>query len=353
MEKTFAKENTNCVKGIAVLLLFVHHVLNTKYPYESILIGDTFDYLSPLVSLSKVCVYIFFLMSGYGLFLSFSKEEHTLKSACKFVIRHIIRLWSMFWIIYIIFVPMGILFGRSPNIVYADDMTNMIWDFFGLSYLTNHISSLPTWWYLSMTILFYVLFPVIYFIISKLKNLSWIVWGIIALLAVKYIGWRVALIYCVPFILGALLASCNGFERIRILSESIIRNRYIRFFAWLFMIFICCILRLKIMSNDMFFYRLDWILALLIVCFAYGYIPVEGRISKGLGVLGKNSGNIYLFHAFIYSLYFSEFVYGFKYAGLVYIVALVVCLIISEVLEFLKTVTGYNKLFSNINQKFS
>ena len=352
-EKIFSKEYTNCVKGIAVLLLFVHHVLNTLYPYQTILIGKDYDYMSYLVSLSKVCVYLFFMMSGYGMFISFSKIHHSLIDICKFVLRHIIKLWSIFWIIYIIFVPMGILFGRSPSIVYNGEWTNMAYDFLGLAYITSHTSCIPTWWYLSMSILFYIFFPVLYYIIKILNKWSILAWVIAALFAVKYIGWKVSLIYCIPFILGSLLAHFEGLEKIRIIIKNIIKMKSVRFLIYLALILAYCVFRLQIMSKDMFYYRLDWIPALLIVCTVYDLVPIRSKCAATLKALGQNSGNIYLFHAFIYSLYFKKIIYSFHYAPLVYIASLLICLFISEGLEYIKTISGYNKLFSYINLKLS
>ncbi|RHR31847.1 hypothetical protein DWX43_04120 [Clostridium sp. AF19-22AC] len=353
MERRFSKENTNCIKGVAVLLLLLHHVLNSKYPYESILIGGTFDYLYPFVSLAKVCVYLFFIMSGYGLFISYTKEKRTLKNAFKFVIRHILKLWSMFWFVYIIFVPMGIFFDRSPSIIYAGDWLNALWDFLGLAYLTSHISCIPTWWYLSMSILFYAFFPFICLVIERLNKWSWGIWGIIVLLSGKYMGWKVSLIYCVPFLLGALLANFNGIEKIGSALMLVIKNKLIRVLIYFLMMCIYCVFRLKIMSDNMFFYRFDWILALLIILFLYDFVPTGGKVSKGMSLLGINSGNIYFFHAFIYSLYLKEFIYSFKYASLVYLITLAICIMVSRGLENLKSAIGYTNLFNRIIMKFS
>lgn len=40
MDYEFTKENTTCLKGIAVLCLFAHHLLNAKYPFTSILVEE-------------------------------------------------------------------------------------------------------------------------------------------------------------------------------------------------------------------------------------------------------------------------------------------------------------------------
>ena len=188
----FTKENTTCLKGVAVLFLFVHHLLNAKYPFTSILVRGGCDYLSPIVSIAKVCVYMFFILSGYGLYVSFDKEKHSIGNAVRFVFKHILKLYSMFWIIYIIFVPMGCLFGRSPSTLYGMDWVNAVFDFFGVAYLFGRPSCIATWWYLSMSILFYIFFPLVYWIVKRLNHWSVFGWIVLAVLATKYMGWKVS-----------------------------------------------------------------------------------------------------------------------------------------------------------------
>ncbi|WP_418752027.1 acyltransferase family protein [Frisingicoccus sp.] len=348
MNNKFTKENTTCLKGVAVLCLFVHHLLNAKYPFTSILVGDTYDYLSPVVSIGKVCVYMFFILSGYGLYISFDKEKHSIGNTIKFVFRHILKLYGMFWIIYIIFVPMGYFFGRNPSVVYGGKFIDAVFDFFGIAYLCGKTSCIATWWYLGMSILFYIFFPAVYWIVKKTNYCSIFIWGGLAALATRHVGWKISLIYSIPFILGIVFAHFNGFVVVKsLLSESGMKKA-IKLILYVTIIGAFCVFRVKVMSQDRFFYRLDWILALPCLCAVYEYLPLQTIAAKVLQLIDKNSGNIYFFHAFIYSLYFKNIFYSLKYAFVIYVVTLAVCVGISETLEWIKKRIGYQWLIDKM-----
>jgi peptidoglycan/LPS O-acetylase OafA/YrhL len=70
-------------------------------------------------------------------------------------------------------------------------------------------------------------------------------------------------------------------------------------------------------------------------------------VSMGLGVgflelLGKHSFNIFLFHTFIYSIYFPNLIYWSKNPVLIYLTLLSACLIISVILDNIKRLIGLN-----------
>lgn len=199
-----------------------------------------------------------------------------------------------------------------------------------------------------MSILFYIFFPVVYCIVKKMNYWSVFVWAVLAVLATQYMGWKVSLIYSIPFLMGIILAHFNGFVRIKeVLSKSKVR-RSIKFILYLVIIGIYCVFRVMVMSQDKFFYRLDWILALPCLCVVYEYLPLQTKAAKILQLIGTHSGNIYFFHAFIYSLYFKDIVYSLKYALVIYVVTLAACIGISEILEWLKKHIGYQWLMDKM-----
>ena len=148
--------------------------------------------------------------------------------------------------------------------------------------------------------------------------------------------------------MGVLLAHFNGFVRIKeVLSKSKVK-RSIKLILYLAIIGIYCVFRIKVMSQNKFFYRLDWILALPCLCIVYEYLSLRTKIAKVLQFIGMHSGNIYFFHGFIYSLYCKDIVYSFKYALVIYVITLAVCLGISEILEWLKKQIGYQWLMDKM-----
>lgn len=337
-KKRFSREYTNMLKGIGILLLFMHHVLNTQLNYVSILVGDDYDYMSYLVSFGKVCVSMFFMLSGYGLTKSYNKKSRTFTESIKFIADHILKLYSLYWVIFIIFVPMGSMAGRDVLSVYGETGTfrNLVLDFFGVAFLAGTPSMNQSWWYFSMTLLFYVLFPLFLYAIKKMKNISIIIWGLCAILALKYIGIRCWFVWSIPFVLGIVIAELGGIEKLEELFSGLLKNKWLRILVLAILGIGFLILRFKVLAENMFYYRVDWMVCVIIALAVFEIFPVKGKISKFLQMLGVHSGNIYLFHSFIFSLYFSEYVYGLRFASAIYVMMLVVCVIISVVIEMIK-----------------
>lgn len=121
----FDKRQTNIAKGVALLLLLWHHLFynspETYTRFTSLYIFHGVPIECWLADFCKVCVAIFLLLSGYGLTKSFSRyyTNHLkdgklpVKKSCRYVFNHLIKLLSNYWLIYIIFVPLGIFFGHS------------------------------------------------------------------------------------------------------------------------------------------------------------------------------------------------------------------------------------------------
>lgn len=119
---TFDKRQTNIAKGVAVLMLLWHHLFfNNEENYKkfiSIIPGTNVPIECYISDFCKVCVAIFLLLSGYGLYKSYEKTAQKYgvgnrlgaKNDCKFLWNHYIKMMSGYWFIYIIFVPMGLFF---------------------------------------------------------------------------------------------------------------------------------------------------------------------------------------------------------------------------------------------------
>ena len=60
-------------------------------------------------------------------------------------------------------------------------------------------------------------------------------------------------------------------------------------------------------------------------------------LSKFLELLGKHSFNIFLFHTFLYAIYFSKYIYLPKYPIIILPMFLTICLLISFVLDKIKS----------------
>ena len=81
----------------------------------------------------------------------------------------------------------------------------------------------------------------------------------------------------------------------------------------------------------------------ILVAIAVSQSGKHGRIYRTLDYLGRHSGNMYMVHTFLYYYWFSEFFYSLR-PVLMYGVLLSGSLVISEVLECLKELIGWNRM---------
>ncbi len=89
--------------------------------------------------------------------------------------------------------------------------------------------------------------------------------------------------------------------------------------------------------------------------FAYVFIPVVpflvyefiGEIpglNFVLKIIGKNATNIFLIHTFIYYYWYTDIVYSIKEDWCIVLTITVISVVLSQIIELLKKVSGYNKL---------
>ncbi len=132
-EKTFDIKYTNIAKGIAIIMMLIHHLFYNQSIYNEISLfsWDGFHYgiWSILSTLTKTCVTIFAFLSAYGLYKSFSKNTN-LKD---FYIHRFKKLYTEYWFIWLFFVPLAIKKGRSLTLIYGSNyMSGLLQNIFGI-----------------------------------------------------------------------------------------------------------------------------------------------------------------------------------------------------------------------------
>lgn len=72
----FGKEETNAVKGIAVILLLMHHVLNSQFcdAYKVVTFPFSFENIIWFAENAKVCVAIFVFLTAYGITKQYNRK---------------------------------------------------------------------------------------------------------------------------------------------------------------------------------------------------------------------------------------------------------------------------------------
>lgn len=192
---------------------------------------------------------------------------------------------------------------------------------------------------MSIIIVMYIIFPVL------MKLLKW---NPLILLVIsfsitfcKFINFRELNFWLTPFVLGMICSYYDVFYKIKKYCNSMLQRIILSFFLVLLSIYLRC----NIFENQVYF---DSLFAFSIIIFSYFLLSAIPYLNKLLELLGRHSANIFMFHTFIYSYYFSQFTYSLSYSLLIYIVLVTVCLLISVVIEFIKDKIKYKYLFKKL-----
>ena len=320
--------DTNILKGIALLLLLLHHLFYIRTGlYDDIQIYQSHYLVNEIGWFSKLCVAIFVFLSGYGLTIQANK---TIKiNIFKFYKHRFLKLYLNYWFIWLIFVPIGILFfHRTFEIVYV----NHIWekfliDIWGLSYAFGFHGYNATWWFYSCIIILYLIFPFLYKLLKKYNIILIIISLIIYFYPFSILG--TIREYLISFVLGMIFA--NGIK---------VKLPYIdKWLLTIIFIITCCV------RNQLGVYAILWDNVICIVgIILYQRIKLFNSASIFLEFLGKHSMNIFLFHTFIYSYYFENLIFFSRNPIIIFCTLLFVCILISIIIELIKNKIGFYKI---------
>lgn len=169
---TFTRDDTVMVKGVAILLLLLHHMGGTNPGIPLSLKG--LDIGIAVEHLGKVCVALFTVLSGYGLAEGSKKHERKYP----YVLRHIKKVWMGFFSAWLLVLLFKWIQGITPQQLYGSGIQgiyNMIKDALGLQ---NFLVVTPTlcgvYWYIECIFVCYLLFPVFNFLFDRLKKADFI-----------------------------------------------------------------------------------------------------------------------------------------------------------------------------------
>ena len=246
------------LKGIAILLLLLHHL----FYVQSGLYKDINIFGIPVIQQiaigCKSCVAIFVFISGYGLSVKYNRTQINIKDFYK---RRFIKLYLNYWLIWIVFVPVGIFyFGRTMDVIYHEHVFEK---FFIMGILFSRKNIITR-----------------FFQNVNLPNILYTLF-----------------IFIILFIRG-----------------------YLNFISYLTDLVIIFFL-IKIINNiDLKYF------------------------TNSIAFLGKESMNIFLFHTFIYFFYFKDVIYMTDNPFIIYTSLLLICILISKVINKIKVYLHFNKL---------
>lgn len=351
----FTKKNTFQIKGVAIILMLLHHVLVPDVLANYNVSTWPFNQYGAwcLYAIGKECVPFYAFLSGYGLTVSLKKNNNL----NEWYIKHILSLYSSFWFVFVISFIITFLFGQYPYYIYFSDGLSLkgclyvVIDFLGLSGVFETPSMNGAWWYMSAALFFVILTPFIVRLCSKFSSIA-VLFMVVLLprvLGSGFQGNNAILSFCLAYALGIVFAENNLFSKI---NEKVRKyNKKYRICTWigLTLLNICFFRIFMLMNFDgkifEFYYA---IFPVSLIIYLYLYVINLPILREILAFLGKHSMNIFYIHIFILSSYCQKQIYALKNSACCVVVLLVASLIISLVIEQTKKVIHFDILIEKL-----
>jgi hypothetical protein len=354
----FSKNDTNAIKGIAIILMFFHHCfLDSRrwaaVPYSMLDEVKKITYFpvsfAPfsektivyMASFSKICVPIFVFLTGYGMAVSYQLRKN---NSQKYVWNRIVSLMTGFWFVFIITQILCVFTGRY-NLIYGKGLVGIIRfivDGMGLANLFKMPSFNSTWWYMSLAIVLIFIFPTVYRWIQKE---DWIVLVTAIILPralhITTLASDDFLRYFLAYLMGMYFQKRNLLVKIK--QFMVGKNKIIKGVIALLLL----VLIIKCRQNAYIGWKyLDiWegVAATYVIIISYVYILNWRYVCRMFQKLGEHSMNMFLIHTFYRDVFFHRFTYSFHNWALIVLVLLVISFLSSVVLEKLKDIIQYQK----------
>lgn len=368
----FNREDTKALKGIAVVMMLLHHLAGFSYRYpvgfegfESLWKGFVTDgYLGSLATNVRLCVAVFFFLGGYGMYKRMEKGKYSLFNS-------VVGLFKSYWKIFVIFVPVAFIFFRRsgddiPALCTRYDVADVktlismiLSNFFALSDSIN-----SEWWFIQ-TYICALLLGTVYCIAFR-KNSHFA----IELFAVFMIDVLTRSFFPALQSLDEFNRLANNFYYVRLLK---IDNPASCFFAGITFAKFNAVVRIKEQLSKIPCSTLVSLVAVFAVMWCRGFVLgdlfdivyviaftvlvsqfLDGvkPVKKIFGYLGKHSTNIWLVHTFFcyYFLEATKIVYCTKSVWVDLLILLAMSLVSSIIINFI--FSRLSVLYKAIQKKF-
>ncbi|CAN1209221.1 Acyltransferase 3 domain-containing protein [Tumidithrix helvetica PCC 7403] len=333
----FTKNQTDTAKGVAICLMFAHHLYAFK---DRLLNGNSFIPLVPFFKVEdyigtfgNVCVSMFLFLSGYGLFLGYRRSQKTI---LRYSFVKIKDFYLTYWLYFLVFVPIGIIFFKqvrlwgSNQLRYSAEPITFLKNFLGWESTYN-----GEWWFVRMFIVTLVLLFPIY---TKLTEKNIILTLLVSLFLFsfsikispeidpyKQLGF---VIWQPSFALGLICAKSKFF------SSRFIRN--LDEYGWIFVfpcLLICLILRIKYQGIEATY---DFLVVPFFIYLSIRAVEIL-CLSPLFMYLGKSSFPLWLVHSFFCYYYFQDIIYFPKWSPLIFVFLMVMSMLSVLVVEYLRS----------------
>ena len=159
----FTLADTNALKGLAIILMFYHHLfafperLPRGIKFEALFEVSGISSAYAVAAIGKICVAIFVFLGGYGTYISCTRS-----SVREAVFKRARVMYDSLWSVFIIFIPLCIALDVKRVTEHYDDM---LLNFLGLK--TNYNRE---WWFFAPYLILVLLIPLIKRLTDRCKS---------------------------------------------------------------------------------------------------------------------------------------------------------------------------------------
>ena len=306
--------------GLAILSILIFHYTEDCYNASINYTGIVKLYKTYIGSSG---VDIFLLLSGLGLYYSFSKNNNI----NDFYIKRIKRVIVPYLILAI---PVYIWY----DFIYLSD--GIIYFLKNIFFITIFTNNNMLFWYIFFIIICYLIFPFIYKLINKSKDSMSII-KILSIIIVLIIGLffinkfyptffsktNIMLLRFIPFILGILLGKFS------------LNNKKIKYYIIIFILglFSFLLVRFNLIYNRLFLFMFNLSIMFFIILIIDIISKKRDLVIKPFSFLGKYSLEIYLVHVAVRKIIITYGYHNYKIGY--YLIFIIVSIIISILFNML------------------
>lgn len=349
----FTRNDTNRIKGIAILLLVFHHMYRTIEDISFIgaktcILTDA--RITQFAFCFRVCVYMFVFLSAYGISSGFKSEKNILKFYAYRLWRFLSPYWFTLVLLNVFFIFLYQKTKYSNPIYFLGDLIP-VHDIFGCSERMFN----AVFWYMNFTLVLILVLPFIYKLTAKFGVFLFVVtlatYGFVpvvfdSMYGGPYYSYIFAIELGILFHQKDLLASakkCYGafskFTKVIVLISLL-----------LFSFFFPYIAGFAIPDNRFGVLPIFLTLGALSLTLCIYLTKLPRIISVLLEFLGKYSYDMFLTHILVFN-YACDLLKKVRFLIPQYIVSASLCLLIAFMIGQLKKLTRWEKLISMVSEK--
>lgn len=161
ISNTFTKEDSVKIKGVAIILMLIHHCFlnSNRYKGQEVVFAPFSETAwNEWALYFKICVAIFVFISAYGLTISFKSVDSELNMPKEKVVRVLavryIKLMSSYMFVFVALQLYSLIMQKGRyTYIYGNKPTGIIYmliDMFGLANILGTPTFIATFWYMSL-----------------------------------------------------------------------------------------------------------------------------------------------------------------------------------------------------------